>query len=274
MTERGRAGRWLELLSYGPVRTVFHTPSVLCSEVKVGKRTALGLAIVPDAEALMPRARHGEMGLEQAWALSAYLRSWLDEQRRLGLRSPVLAIVDTPGQAFGRLEEQLCISAACASAVDAYVAAHEAGHPLLTLVVGRAISGSFLAHGLQGDRILALDVDDVLMHAMSEQSIARITRRTVDEVREASSKVAPMSYSIAEAYRLGIVHKLIECGNAEQPTAVDVATVRTELDSALASIDDGYVPSLTGNPLREATLTVERRLREEWKASERWAHAG
>ena len=46
------------------------------------------------------------------------------------------------------------------------------GHPVVALVVGKAISGGFLAHGLQAHRLLALDARGVMVHAMPKESAA------------------------------------------------------------------------------------------------------
>ncbi|MGC1720757.1 MAG: biotin-independent malonate decarboxylase subunit gamma [Isosphaeraceae bacterium] len=53
------------------------------------------------------------------------------------------------------------------------------GHPVVALVVGKAISGGFLAHGLQAHRLLALDARGVMVHAMPKESAAHVTRRSV-----------------------------------------------------------------------------------------------
>ena len=93
--------------------------------------------------------------------------------------------------------------------MEAYALARQAGHRVLTLVVGGAFSGSFLAHGMQADFILALEGEGVAMHAMRARSIARITRRTLAQVEALSEKVVPMSYAIADAHRLGIIDELL-----------------------------------------------------------------
>ncbi|SNS43318.1 malonate decarboxylase beta subunit [Granulicella rosea] len=267
----GRAGRWLELLCGHTAQIALDTPSVLHGKAHLNNgshlEAALALAISPDAASAFPRASHGEMGLEQALALAACIRTWLEREDVKGTHRPILALVDTPGQAFGRIEEELCISAACASAVDAYAEARRAGHPVITLVVGKAISGSFLAHGLQSDIILALDVPGVIMHAMSQESIARITRRTVAEVSAAAEAVPPMSYSITQAHQLGIIHTLIPDVPADTPNPAEVALVQAALNDALTQLRNGTLVDPTkDNPLRAATATVEQMMRTQWHA--------
>lgn len=96
-------------------------------------------------------------------------------------------MVDVPSQAYGYREELIGVHQALAAAIDAYAAAREAGHPVVALMVGKAVSGASLAHGLQANRLIALDDDGVQVHVMSKQSAARITRRTIAELDEAPS---------------------------------------------------------------------------------------
>jgi biotin-independent malonate decarboxylase gamma subunit len=248
------------------------TRSILEATVNLGdpSEPVLALTVTPDPASRLPRAAHGEFGLEQAWTIAARIRQSINEDAARGMRRPILAIVDTPGQAFGRLEEQQCISVACAAAVDAYIAARRAGHPLLAFIVGRAISGSFLAHGLQAQRILAINGDGVIMHAMSPQSIARITRRTVEEVIEQAASSMPMSYSIENAHRLGVVHTLIEGISPEAPIPASVSIVKEALCRTLTEIRDEakrgvrYAARVKDNPSRVGTATIERLMREQW----------
>ena len=42
------------------------------------------------------------------------------------------------------------------------------------------MSGAFLAHGYQANRILALDAEGIAVHAMGKEAAARVTRRSVE----------------------------------------------------------------------------------------------
>jgi biotin-independent malonate decarboxylase gamma subunit len=268
-TERGRL--WLTRLSGGSVVAALDTPSILTGDIGLGGgcvASALGIAIVRDADSLLPRAANGELGLEQAWTLAECLQQFIAEEEHKDAKRPIIAIVDTPGQAFGRIEEQRCISIAAAAVVDAYAKARRRGHIVLTLIVGQAMSGSFLAHGFQSDHIFALASDGVMMHVMSPQSIARITRRSVATVEKLSTSVLPMSYSIADAYRLGIVNTLIHGVCVEAPTVEDLNDVRAHLAEALSTPRrEGSISSdVSDNISRKATETVRRDMRDQWLA--------
>ena len=51
---------------------------------------------------------------------------------------------------------------------------------MIALLVGKAMSGAFLAHGYQANRIVALRDPGVMVHARGKESAARVTLRTVD----------------------------------------------------------------------------------------------
>jgi malonate decarboxylase beta subunit len=265
---RGR--NWIEKLSTSQVNEALDTPSILTADVNIsgGHGDAFAIAIVPDADSRFLRAAHGELGLEQAWALAACIEEFVETERRAGTRHPILAIVDTPGQAFGRIEEQRCISAAAGAAIEAYAAAMRAGHPVVTLVVGRAVSGAFLAHGFQSDHILAFADKEVSMYAMSAQSIARITRRTVAEVQDAAAATLPMSFDIHDAHRLGVIDELIENICADDPGSEDVVLVRSCLAEAFAaqSRREREDTAFSENSFRKSTLAVREQMRLQWDA--------
>ena len=94
-----------------------------------------------------------------------------------------------------------------AAAVDAYHAARVAGHPVVAIVVGTALSGGFLAHGLQANQILALDDPGVEIHAMHKAAAARITLRTVEELDELAKTILPMSYDVRDWAQAGFLRR-------------------------------------------------------------------
>src|ERR1700741_1533992 len=127
--------------------------------------------------------------MEEGWAIAVAVRAAIDADRGQTARA-IVAIGDVPGQAFGFHEEALALHESLAAAADAYSCARLDGHPVVALIVGKAISGAFLAHGLQAGALLALDDRGVEVHVMSQASVARVTRRSEDEVA-ALAKVVP-----------------------------------------------------------------------------------
>jgi malonate decarboxylase beta subunit len=243
--------------------------SVLCADGTVRGESARFLAVVPDPEASFPRARNGELGLEEGWALARRVRQAVAEDD--GEQRALVAVVDVPGQPYGYREELLGVHLALAAAVDAYATARLAGHPVVALVVGQAISGAFLAHGMQADRILALYDSGVAVQVMSKRSTARVTRRSVEELDEIAREVPATAYDIASFSRLGALHRLIDGIDAAEPDAEDVEMVRDALAEAIYSARHDGSTDLSGRfaspearQHRDASLQVRKRLAEEW----------
>jgi malonate decarboxylase gamma subunit len=227
--------------------------------------------VVPDPENRFPRARNGEVGLDEAWTLAEVVREAVaaDEEQK---KRAIIAIVDVNGQAYGRREESLGLFLGCAAAVAAYATARLSGHPVISLIVGRAFSGGFLAHGYQANRILAIEAPGVSVHAMGKSATARITRRDQDELDKYAGDILPMSCDIQAYARLGTLHRLIRGVCGDSPTPVDVQRVRNELKSAIVHARAGSVDlsNRLENPealeSRKASLEVRRRLTHQWNS--------
>jgi malonate decarboxylase beta subunit len=274
--QRGRV--WLEALTGSDGLWPSGPRSVRVADGTLADGPARFIAVVPDPANRFPRARHGEVGLDEGWTLAAHVRRTIAEDAVPAPGSPqsprqpraIVAIVDVPGQAFGRREERLGIHLACAAAVDAYAAARLAGHPIVALIVGKAMSGAFLAHGYQASRILALDSPGVVVHAMGLHAQARVTRRSVAEIERLSQEIAPMAYDIHSYAKLGLLHKLIEGVDADAPDEADRGLVRRELGAAIADARSGsrdLANRLTSDQARHtraASIEVRRRMAEQW----------
>lgn len=266
-----RGGIWLSALA-GPGTAVDGTSTVWTADAPLDGETARFIAVVPDPANRFPRARHGEVGLDEGWGLAAAVREVIDADRG-GARRPIVAVVDVTSQAYGRQEEMLGIHLACAAAADGYATARLAGHPVVALLVGKAMSGAFLAHGYQANRILALADDGVLVHAMGREAAARVTRRTVAELDRLGEQIPPMAYGIRAYAGLGLLHRLIEGISAEAPGVADIERVRAELVAAVVDIRasgrrdlSSRLASPAAQQGRAASIEVRRRLAEQWDA--------
>lgn len=265
----GRGLTWLRALT-GQDGTLSSAPrTVRVADASLGEEVARFIAVVPDADNRFPRARHGEVGLDEAWMLAEQVRRAMAEDRNERPRA-LIALVDVASQAYGRREELLGIHLAGAAAADAYASARLAGHPVIALLVGKAMSGAFLTHGYQANRILALDSPEVLIHAMSKESAARVTRRPVEALEELGQRITPMAYEVRSFARLGLLHRLIEGVNADAPGRADVERVRSELVAAVADARASHrdlssrLASAAARQTRGASIEVRRRLAEEW----------
>jgi biotin-independent malonate decarboxylase gamma subunit len=271
-TPSSRGRTWFRALA-GPAKPVGTGPgTVLAADTTLAGELVRLLAIVPDPQNRFPRARHGELGLEEGWALAGHVRDAIAADTS-GVKRPILAIVDVQSQAYGRLEALLGIHLSLAAAVDAYAAARLAGHPVVALIVGTALSGGLLAHGAQAHRLLALDDPGVVIHAMRKQSAARVTRRTVEELDELGKTVLPMAYDVRQYSKLGLLHELIAGIDADAPSAEQVGRVKERVAAAIADIrkHPGDLTSRLDNAEalahRAASIKVRRRLAEQWNQS-------
>ncbi|WP_204249314.1 biotin-independent malonate decarboxylase subunit gamma [Frondihabitans sp. PAMC 28766] len=230
----GRGSAWTTALADTAPTAVEST--VIDATIGMHGVSAILLAVVPDAASPYRRARHGEVGLLEGLALAERVTAIVTEDADLEpeRKRPIIAVVDLPSQAYGRLEEMVGIHLHLAAAADAYATARTHGHPVVALVVGTALSGGFLAHGLQADQILALNDPDVEIHAMHKPAAARITRRTVAELDELATRIPPLSYDVRDWATLGLCTGLLEVADADHPTADDVATVSEQLRAAVS----------------------------------------
>jgi malonate decarboxylase gamma subunit len=242
------------------------------ADATVGAEIARFIAVVPDPHQRFARATGHVVGLEQGWRLARIVRDTIEADARTDTRRPIVAIVDVKSQAYGYREEMLGLHLACAAAVDAYAAARAAGHPVVALIVGQAMSGAFLAHGYQANRIVALDAPGIAIHAMGKDSAARVTRRSVEALDALGETITPMSYSLAAFAKLGLLDALIEGIDADAPTDEQIERVRAVLGDAIQSARSGTrdlshrLASAAAKATRAASLEVRRHLAEQWDA--------
>lgn len=260
---RGRS--WLRALS-GTAEPDQIIPSVLSATTP----TACYLAVVPDPANPFYRAREGQVGLTESAALAQAVRAIVDADRDADAKRAIVAVVDLPSQAYGRIEEMAGLHQAMAAAVDAYHAARTAGHPIVALVVGTALSGGFLTHGLQANQILALDDPGVEIHAMHKAAAARITMRTVDELDRLATQILPMSYDVRDWAKLGFCDQLLSVENADAPTEADVTATIAAISEAVDRARRGPVDlsnrldSAAAIATRHASRAVRELLARQW----------
>jgi len=265
-----RGQRWLRALAGEPRTPVPGPAPVWYADAPLGDEQARFIAVVPDPANRFPRAQENVVGLEQGWLLARTVREAIEEDAKDGRRRPIVAIVDVKSQAYGYREEMLGIHLACAAAVDAYACARQAGHPVVALIVGPAMSGAFLAHGYQASRILALDAPGTMVHAMGKDAAARVTRRSVEALDTLGETITPMSYSLSAFAKLGLLDRLIENVDADAPSAEQIARVRDALIEAAESARQGprdlsrRLASETAQTTRAASIEVRRRIAEQW----------
>jgi len=255
-----RGLQWFNALSSNATPVEGLPGSLKVADGVLGEQAVRYIAVVPDPHNRFPRARTGEVGLLEGWGLAKAV----DEAIVRGDKRPIIAIVDVPSQAYGRREEALGIHQALAAAADSYARARLAGHPVIALLVGKAMSGAFLAHGYQANRLIALRDPGVMVHAMGKASAARVTLRSVEELEALAASVPPMAYDIDSYASLGLLWETLTVTQIEQPTADDVARVRDCLVQAVKDIGSTDLSSRLGATNRAASSHVRQLLREQW----------
>lgn len=257
-----RGLQWFNAFS-GDAAPVSGLPNSLkVADGVLGDQPVRFIAVVTDPQNRFPRARNGEVGLLEGWGLAKAV----DEAIDTGDKRPLIAIVDVPSQAYGRREEALGIHQALAAAADSYARARLAGHPVIALLVGKAMSGAFLAHGYQANRLIALRDPGVMVHAMGKASAARVTLRSVEELEALAANVPPMAYDIDSYASLGLLWETLSVSQIEQPTSEDVARVSDCLVQAIKDVQAGGrdLSGRLGATNRAASSQVRQLLREQW----------
>lgn len=265
ISQRGRD--WFHALCGQQPLLAGYPPSLLVADTELAGQPARYIAVVADPQNPFVRARHGEVGLLEGWALAAAINAAVEADRQQTDKRTIVAIIDVPSQAYGRREEAYGIHQALAAAAAAYANARLAGHAVIGLIVGKAMSGAFLAHGYQANRLLALDDAGVMVHAMGKQAAARITLRTVEELETLAASIAPMAYDIASYASLGLLWQLLKVSQPDHPTTADSQLVRAALAAALHDIQAdpqrGLQQRLHGEH-RQATRKVRELLQGQW----------
>lgn len=260
-----RGARWLAALTGNSAGVDGYPASVRVVDAPLGDRATRFIAVVADADNRFPRARRGEVGLLEGWSLARAVTEAITADAGCRDKRAIVAVIDVPSQAYGRTEEAFGIHQALAAAAESYAAAREAGHPVIGLIVGKAMSGAFLAHGYQANRLIALDDDGVQVHAMGKQAAARITQRSVEGVEKLAETITPMAYDIASFAKLGLLFDRLDVDSADNPSDADLAAVRDSLLTALADIgEDRSLSSRLDAKGRTASVKVRERLRAQW----------
>ncbi len=172
--------------------------------------------IANDAMAANPRfpvVYAGIIGLEEGYkmTLAVYRSIMADDCKPPSEKRAIVLIVDTPGNGPGKREEIFGMNKATGAYQMALAEARKAGHPIVALVIGRAISGGFLCHGMQADHILSLSPKfDTLIHVMPITSISRITKLDIEWLQELAVNNPVFAAGPDYFYKLGGVEELID----------------------------------------------------------------
>lgn len=264
-TTVSRGALWLEKLAPNAQRLSGLCPSVQVADGEIGGEAARFIAVVPDAANHYPRAAKGEVGLLEGWTLAKVISETIAADASSSTKRPIIAVIDVPSQAYGRREEAFGIHQALAGAAAAYANARLAGHPVIGLIVGKAMSGAFLAHGYQANRLIAFNDQGVLIHAMGKESAARITLRTVDALEKLAATIPPMAYDVSNYATLGLLSDLLNLSNPDAPSEADLAQVKTTVQRAIKDArQDASLKNRLGADNRRSSALVRERMKASW----------
>jgi len=260
-----RGELWLETLAPNAKRLSGLCPSVQAADAELNGEAVRFIAVVPDANNHYPRAAKGEVGLLEGWTLAKVVSETIAADAGKTVKRPIVAVIDVPSQAYGRREEGFGIHQALAGAAAAYANARLAGHPVIGLIVGKAMSGAFLAHGYQANRLIAFNDKGVLIHAMGKESAARITLRTVEALEKLAATIPPMAYDVSNYATLGLLENLLDISNPDAPSSADLAQVNTTLQQAINDArQDTTLKNRLGADNRRSSALVRERMKASW----------
>lgn len=260
-----RGALWLEKLAPNATRLDGICASVQVADSQLNGEAVRYIAVVPDANNRYPRAAGGEVGLLEGWTLAKVVSETIAADADNAVKRPIIAVIDVPSQAYGRREEGFGIHQALAGAAGAYANARLAGHPVIGLIVGKAMSGAFLAHGYQANKLIAFNDPGVLIHAMGKESAARITLRTVEALEKLAATIPPMAYDISNYSTLGLLSELLDISNPDAPSSDDLTQVNSTLQQAIQDArQDNTLNNRLGADNRRSSSLVRERMRASW----------
>lgn len=235
---------------------------------------AIVTSIVPDPKNPMYRVRNGEVGLVEGFRMGQILNHVYEEDKDKVIKRPIVIVIDVPSQAYGYNEELIGIHVALANSAAAYAKLRQAGHPVIGLIAGNAISGAFLAHGLQSSRLIALNSKEITVQAMSKASAARVTKRTIAEIEAAADKVPAIAYDINNYTKLGAIHCFLEDITDQKASEKNVNEVIKAINAAISDVREKNDTMLTARYTNETakkmgrveTNKVRAKMAEEWNA--------
>ncbi|MGC6389128.1 biotin-independent malonate decarboxylase subunit gamma [Ewingella sp. S1.OA.A_B6] len=261
-----RGGYWFDELTKDATPVTGLCPSVKAADGKINDQDVRFIAVVPDKNNHYARAAGGEVGLLEGWTLAKVVNDVIAADVGASTKRAIVAVIDVPSQAYGRREEAFGIHQALAGAAGAYAQARLAGHPVIGLIVGKAMSGAFLAHGYQANKLIAFNNPEVMIHAMGKESAARITLRSVQALEKLAATIPPMAYDIENYATLGLLAQLMDIGNPDRPTPDDIASVQSALWSNIQDARQAGVGlnNRLGADNRASSQLVRERMRQQW----------
>ena len=131
---------------------------------------------------------HAAIGVELALAMAVeVLRTVREHPGRA-----ILLLIDTQGQRLRHRDELLGINAYMAHLAKCLEVARRAGHRIVSLVYGRAVSGGYLTTGMMADACYALESAEIsVMNLPAMARITKVSQERLEELARSSPVFAP-----------------------------------------------------------------------------------
>jgi len=131
---------------------------------------------------------HAEIGVELALAMATVVLRTV--QRHPG--RAILMLVDTQGQRLRHRDELLGINVYMAHLAQCLEVARRAGHRIVSLVHGRAVSGGYITGGMMADACFALASAEIsVMNLPAMARVTKIPQERLEELAATSPVFAP-----------------------------------------------------------------------------------
>lgn len=206
-------------------------PGAVVGTAKLAGETVT--VIASDADAFnekFPVVYAGIIGMEEGYKMASavYASIAADADKPAAKKRPLVLVVDTPGNGPGKVEEIFGMNKSTGAYQLALAEARLAGHPIVAAVIGRAISGAFLCHGLQADRIVALDAKfGTMIHVMPLTSVSRIIKKDIEILEDLSKSNPVFAAGPQFFFKLGGVEALVpEIADLRGVVVAQVAELR------------------------------------------------
>ena len=128
------------------------------------------------------------IGVELALAMATEVLRTVREHPGRAL----LLLIDTQGQRLRRRDELLGINAYMAHLAQCLEVARRAGHRIVSLVYGRAVSGGYITGGMMADTCNALASAEIsVMNLPAMARVTKIAQSRLEELAQSSPVFAP-----------------------------------------------------------------------------------
>jgi malonate decarboxylase gamma subunit len=149
--------------------------------------------VAGDAVTVVGTTNDAAIGVELALALATAVLATVREHPGRA----IVFLVDTQGQRLRRRDEVLGIHAVMAHLAQCLEVARRAGHRIVSLVYGRAVSGGYITGGMMADACFALASAEISV--MNLPAMARVTKIPQERL-EALARTSPVFAPGADNY--------------------------------------------------------------------------